>query len=492
MSDKFFDDNELPLEDGNELPLEAGAAAPRRPGDRRRAEQVDPVLAARYAQVVQEILDRTPEHMPEPTLHRVARVMELMGDPQRAFPMVHLTGTNGKTSTTRMVERILREMGLRTGRFTSPHLHDMRERISLDGEPISIESFVGVYDEVMPFVEMVDIESMASMAPERQVRMTYFEVVVCLAYAAFADSPVDVAVVEVGLGGLWDATSVADGTVAVVAPVSLDHTRLLGSTVEEIATEKAGIIKEGAIAVIGVQEPEAMTVLVERCDEVGASLQAEGVSFGVLEREIGVGGQQVSLRGLAGDYPDLFLPVFGEHQAHNAALAVAAVEAFVGGGEQRLTDEVLRGGLAGVTTPGRLEIVRRSPTVLVDAAHNPSGMQALVEAMRESFTFTRVVGLLAVLQDKDVEQMVEALEPVLDHVVVTRTTSPRAIRPARLGELAAEYFGEDRVTVVNDLPDALDVAAGLADEGGVGGGVLATGSVTMAAEVRALLGVTTT
>lgn len=486
MNDQFFD--------GNELPLSAAAAVPERAVGRPGARPaVDPALLARYDQVVQEILDRTPEHMPEPTLHRVARVMELMGDPQRAFPMIHLTGTNGKTSTTRMIERLLRETGLRTGRFTSPHLHDMRERISLDGEPISVESFLAAYDDVLPFVQMVDAESMADEDPQRQVLMSYFEVVVCLAFAAFADAPVDVAVVEVGLGGVWDATSVADGTVAVVTPISIDHTRLLGSTIEEIATEKAGIIKEGAIAVVGVQEPEAMGILVERCDEVGASLQAEGVSFGVLEREVGVGGQRVSLRGLAGDYPDLFLPLFGEHQAHNAALAVAAVEAFIGGGEQPLTGDVLHAGLAGVTSPGRLEIVRRSPTVLVDAAHNPAGVQALAEAVQESFTFTRLIGVLAVLQDKDAEHMVQALEPVLDHVVVTRTTSPRAIRPARLGELVAEYFGEDRVTVVPDLPDALDVAAALADEGGgVGGAVLATGSVTTAAEVRALLGVTTT
>jgi dihydrofolate synthase/folylpolyglutamate synthase len=492
MSDKFFDDNELPLDDGNDLPLEVGAAVPGLPSRRRRGPEVDPELAARYGVVVQQILARTPEHMPEPTLHRVQRVMDLMGDPQRAFPMIHLTGTNGKTSTTRMVERILREMGLRTGRFTSPHLHDMRERVALDGEPISIESFLAAYEEVLPFVEMVDAESMASDDPQRRVRMTYFEVVVCLAYAAFADAPVDVAVVEVGLGGVWDATSVADGTVAVVTPISLDHTRLLGSTVEEIAAEKAGIIKEGSIAVVGVQEAEVMSILVDRADQVGARLEAEGVTIGVLDREVAVGGQQLSVRGLAGDYTDLFLPLFGAHQAHNAALAVAAVEAFVGGGEQHLTDEVLRGGLAEVSSPGRLEIVRRSPTVIVDAAHNPAGVDALVEAVRESFTFTRLVGLLAVLEDKDVEAMVRSLEPILDHVVVSRSSSPRAIRPRRLGELVAEFFGEDRVTVVDELPEALDVAAGLADEGGVGGAVLATGSVTTAADVRQLLGVTTT
>ena len=505
MSEKFFDDNELPLEgedelglDGPSVEVDPGAAVPevRSGGDRRReGEQAPPELQARYAEVVEAILARTPEHMPEPTLHRVQRVMELMGDPQRAYPMIHLTGTNGKTSTTRFVERILREMGLRTGRFTSPHLHDMRERIALDGEPIGIEDFLAAYEDVIPFVEMVDLESMADEAPQRQVRMTYFEVVVCLAYAAFADAPVDVAVVEVGLGGVWDATSVAQGVVSVVAPVAIDHTRLLGSTLEQIATEKAGIITEGALTVSAVQEPEVLEILVERADEVGADLRIEGQSFGVLAREVAVGGQQISVRGLAGDYQDLFLPLFGAHQAHNAALAVAAVEAFVGGGEQPVDVDVLRAGLAGVSSPGRLEIVRRSPTVIVDAAHNPAGVAALASALQESFTFTRMVGVLAVLEEKDAESMVQELEGVLDHVVVTRTTSPRAIRPHRLGELCAEYFGEDRVTVVADLPDALDVAAGLADDsgagGGVAGGVLATGSITVAAEVRALLGVTT-
>ncbi|PZU43849.1 MAG: dihydrofolate synthase, partial [Arsenicicoccus sp.] len=250
MSDQFFEDNELPLE--------AGSAVPSPPA---RPEPTDPALLARYAEVSEAILARTPEHMPEPTLHRVARVMELMGDPQRTFRMIHLTGTNGKTSTARITERLLREMGLRTGRFTSPHLHDMRERVSIDGEPIDIEGFLAAYDDVLPFVEMVDAESLADAEESRRVRMTYFEVLVCLAYAAFADAPVEVAVVEVGLGGVWDATSVADGDVAVVTPVALDHTRLLGSNVEEIATEKSGIIKPGGIAVVGVQEPEVMTIL---------------------------------------------------------------------------------------------------------------------------------------------------------------------------------------------------------------------------------------
>ena len=445
-------------------------------------------LRLRMALVAEEIMQRSPENVVEPTLERVRQVMELMGEPQRTFRVVHLTGTNGKTSTTRMVERLLREMGLTTGRFTSPHLHDMRERIVISGEPIGEQRFLDAYDEVLPFVHMVDERSQAEGGP----RMTYFEMLVCVAYAAFADAPVDVAVVEVGLGGVWDATNVADGDVAVVTPVSIDHTRLLGDSLESIATEKAGIIKEGAIAVIGVQEPEVMQILLDRVDEVGATLQAEGVAFGVLEREVAVGGQLVTLRGLSGDYRELFLPLFGAHQAHNAALAVAAVEAFVGGGEQPITDEVIRAAFEDMSSPGRLEIVRRSPTVIVDAAHNPAGISALVEAVRESFTFGRLVGLLAVLQEKDAETMVGLLEPVLDHVVVTRTTSPRAIRPDRLAEIAVGYFGEDRVTVVHDLPDALDTAAGLADDGGMTGAVLATGSVITAAEVRMLLGVTGT
>ncbi|MDF8265350.1 bifunctional folylpolyglutamate synthase/dihydrofolate synthase [Luteipulveratus flavus] len=441
-------------------------------------------LRKRMREVEEVILGRTPESSPEPSLERVARCMELMGDPQRSFPLVHLTGTNGKTSTARIVERLLRETGLSTGRFTSPHLHDIRERISLNGKAIDRERFVSTYDEVLPFVEMVDAE----FAQNGGVRMTYFEVLVVLAYAVFADAPVDVAVVEVGLGGVWDATNVADATVAVITPISIDHQRLLGSTVEEIATEKRGIVKEGTIAVVSRQEPEVDELIEERVEEVGATLHLEDRAFGVTEREPAVGGQQISVRGLAAPYDDLFLPLFGEHQAHNAATAIAAVEAFIGGGEQPLVDDVLRAGLAGVTSPGRLEIVRRSPTVLVDAAHNPGGVRALRDAINDSFTFTRLVGVIAVLQDKDAEAMLEALEPVLDHVVISRTTSPRATPVEQLGALAREVFGDDRVTVVRDLPDALDQAAALADEGGVGGGVLATGSVVTAAEVRMLLG----
>jgi dihydrofolate synthase/folylpolyglutamate synthase len=443
-------------------------------------------VTKRMREVEEAILARAPEHDLQPSLDRIAAVMELLGDPQRSFPVIHLTGTNGKTSTTRIVETLLLEHGLRTGRFTSPHLHSMRERIALSGQPISAERFLAAYDEVLPFVEMVDARSATEDGP----RMTYFEVLVAVAYAAFADAPVDVAVVEVGMGGAWDATNVADGSVAVVTPVALDHQHFLGHDVESIAIEKSGIIKAEALTVVGVQEPEVAQVLADLANEVGARIAFEGNEFGLLEREVALGGQQISVRSLTGDYTDLFLPLHGLHQVHNALLAIVAVEAFLGGGQQRLDPAVLREGLARVASPGRLEIVRRSPTVVVDAAHNPAGALALRAALEDSFNFARIIGVIAILKDKDATQMLEILEPVLDHVVVSRTTSPRAMAPAELGQLAGDIFGEDRVTVIESLPDALDTAAGLADEGGVGGGVLATGSVTTAAEVRMLLGAT--
>ena len=443
-------------------------------------------IRRRMREIEQSIMARTPEHDLEPSLDRVAAVMELLGDPQHAFPVIHITGTNGKTSTTRMIERMLREMGLSTGRFTSPHLHNIRERIALNGNPIDAEKFIASYEDVLPFIEMVDARSATDGGPQ----MTYFEVVVAVAYAAFADAPVDVAVVEVGMGGSWDATNVVHAKVAVVTPIALDHERFLGSSVESIATEKSGIIKTGSVLVSGLQEPEVAEILVERAQEVGATLAFEGNQFGVLRREVAVGGQQLAIRGLGGDYDDLFLPLHGPHQGHNAAVALAAVEAFVGGGEHRLDVDVIRAGLAGASSPGRLEIVRRSPTVLVDGAHNPAAALALRTALEDSFNFAKIVGVIAILEDKDATTMLEILEPVLNEIVVSRTTSRRAMNPDRLGRLAAEIYGEDRVTVIDNLPDALDRAAAMADEGGVAGAVLATGSVTTAAEVRMLLGVT--
>jgi len=440
---------------------------------------------ARYARVEAAILGRAPEHDLVPTLDRVAAVMELLGDPQRAFRVIHLTGTNGKTTTTRLVEALCREHGLRTGRFTSPHLHSMRERIAVDGDPVSPETIVATWEEIEPIIELVDARSAQQGGP----RMTFFEVLVVLAYAIFADAPVDVAVVEVGMGGRWDATNVADGEVAVFTPIGIDHTHFLGGTIEQIAAEKAGIIKPGAFVVSAEQDDEVAATLAERAEQVGAHRYAAGLDFGIAERDIALGGQVLAVRGIAGVYPEVFVPLFGAHQGQNAAVAIAAVEAFFGAGERPLSAEVVRAGLATVSSPGRLEVVRRSPTILVDAAHNPHGMAALRAAIGDAFTFSRLVGLVAMFADKDVAAMLEEIEPELDHLVVTRNSSPRSMDPVRLGEIAADIFGEDRVSVVPSLPDAIDEAVRIAELEEIGGGVLATGSVVTAADVRHLLGV---
>jgi len=439
----------------------------------------------RYARVEAAILGRAPEHDLVPTLDRVAAVMELLGDPQRAFRVIHLTGTNGKTTTTRMAEALCREHGLRTGRFTSPHLHSMRERIAVDGDPVSPETIVATWEEIEPIIELVDARSAQQGGP----RMTFFEVLVVLAYAIFADAPVDVAVVEVGMGGRWDATNVADGEVAVFTPIGIDHTHFLGGTIEQIAAEKAGIIKPGAFVVSAEQDDEVAAILAERAEQVGAHRYAAGLDFGIAERDIALGGQVLAVRGIAGVYPEVFVPLFGAHQGQNAAVAIAAVEAFFGAGERPLSAEVVRAGLATVSSPGRLEVVRRSPTILVDAAHNPHGMAALRAAIGDAFTFSRLVGLVAMFADKDVAAMLEEIEPELDHLVVTRNSSPRSMDPVRLGEIAADIFGEDRVSVVPSLPDAIDEAVRIAELEEIGGGVLATGSVVTAADVRHLLGV---
>ncbi|GAB3677127.1 bifunctional folylpolyglutamate synthase/dihydrofolate synthase [Angustibacter aerolatus] len=456
-----------------------------RPDAEQVAAQREAELHRRLREVEAAVLARAPENQVDPSLRAIRELMDLMGDPQRTVPMIHVTGTNGKTSTARMIERLLRELGIRTGRFTSPHLTDVRERIAIDGQPISAEAFVAAWDDVAPFLEMVDRHSAELGEPV----INYFQVLTAMAFSAFAEAPVDAMVVEVGLGGTWDSTNVADGQVAVITPIAIDHERLLGSTRAAIAGEKAGIIKAGAVAVLGLQEQDAAEVLLHRAGEVGADVAVEGQQIGVLAREVAVGGQVVTVQGLGGVYPDLFLPLHGEHQAHNLACALAAVEAFVGGGRDRLDLDLVRDAVAGMDSPGRLEVVRRSPTVVVDAAHNPAGAEALAGSLEEAFAFSRLVGVVAVLQEKDPLGILEALEPVLDEIVVTRTSSSRSTPPDELAAVAEEVFGEDRVHVARDLPTALDVAVTLAErDGDLGAGVLATGSVTMAAEVRILLG----
>ncbi|HEV2890390.1 MAG TPA: folylpolyglutamate synthase/dihydrofolate synthase family protein [Frankiaceae bacterium] len=414
----------------------------------------------------------------QPDLSRISLLVDLLGQPQRSYPSIHLTGTNGKTSTTRMVDALLRGFGLRPGRYTSPHLANVRERIAIDGAPVDEETFVRAYDDVAPYLDLVDQRS--------PLRVTYFETLTAMAYAAFADAPVDVAVVEVGMGGQWDATNVLHAGTCVVTPVSLDHPEL-GSTVTEVATEKAGIVHEGARVVSGIQTLEAAEVLVRRCAEVGAELAVEGVHFGVAERRVAVGGQVLTIQGLGGVYEEVFLPLHGAYQASNAACAVAAVEAFLGGGTQPLDVEAVRAGFASADSPGRLEVVRRSPTVLLDGAHNPGGVAALVGALDEAFGFGRLVGVVAVLNDKDVASMLSLLEPVLSDIVVTTNHSPRALPADDLAAVAVDVFGPDRVVVEPVLPNAIDAAVALADEAGEGAGVLVTGSLYTVGEARTLL-----
>jgi dihydrofolate synthase/folylpolyglutamate synthase len=413
-----------------------------------------------------------------PDLARITLLTDVLGDPQRAYPAIHLTGTNGKTSTTRIVDALLRGFGLRPGRYVSPHLATVRERIAIDGEPLDEAAFARAYDDVAPFLDLVDARSSR--------RVTYFETLTAMAYAAFADAPVDVAVVEVGMGGLWDATNVIQAGTCVITPVGLDHPEL-GSTIAQVATEKAGIVHAGARVVSGVQELTAAEVLVRRAAEVGAELAVEGVHFGVSARSVAVGGQVLTIEGLGGTYEDLFLPLHGAHQASNAACAIAAVESFLGGGIRALDVEAVRAGLALADSPGRLEVVRTSPTIVLDGAHNPTGVAALVAALAEAFTFDRLVGVLAVLSDKDVVSMLGLLEPMLSEVVVTTNRSPRALAPDDLARSAVEVFGADRVVVEPLLTDALDAAVALADETRGGAGVLVTGSLYTVGEARSLL-----
>ncbi|WP_298321699.1 Mur ligase family protein [Haloactinopolyspora sp.] len=425
-----------------------------------------------------ELLARRPESHVEPSLERIRDLVDMLGNPQRAFPVVHVAGTNGKTSTARMIDELLRELNLRTGRFTSPHLQSVTERIVLDGEPVAAERFAATYAEVAPFLDLVD--------SKHDVALGYFEVLTALAYAIFADAPVDAAVVEVGMGGSWDATNVADGKVAVVMPISVDHADYLGDTVEVISEEKAGIIKPGSYAVLAAQDAAAAEVLLARSVEVGATVARQGVEFGVRRREMAVGGQMLDIQGLAGLYDDVFLPLHGEFQAHNAAAAVAAVEAFVGGGRDELDAEGVRAAFSRVTSPGRVEALRRGPVVLADAAHNPAGAAALAATLSEEFSATSLVAVVAVLGDKDAAGILAALEPVVAAVVVTENSSPRCLPVADLEAVAVDVFGEQRVSVATPLPEAIDTGLALAErEGAIGGhGVVVTGSVVTAGDAR--------
>jgi dihydrofolate synthase/folylpolyglutamate synthase len=441
--------------------------------------------SALLREVEAELVQRWGEGRMDPTKERIQALVDVLGDPQRAYRSIHITGTNGKTSTARMIDALLRGFGVRTGRYTSPHLSSITERIDVDGEPVSARTFVEAYREIEPYLGLVDAQF--------DIRLSFFEVMTALAYAIFADAPVDVAVVEVGLGGEWDATNVIDAEIAVVTPIDLDHTQILGSDVGTIAHEKAGIIKADATAILAAQPIPAANELLRRAGDVGAAVARQGLEFGVIERRIAVGGQTMTLQGLGGAYEDIFLPLHGAHQAQNAAVALAAVEAFFGAGAASgpIDADTVRAAFAEVTSPGRLESVGAAPTILLDAAHNPHGMRASVAALGEAFDFRRLIGVVAVLADKDVLGILRPLEPVLDQIVVSQNSNVRAMPADELGALAVQIFGPDRVTVVPRLDDALDEAVRLADEDPddvlAGAGVLVTGSVITAGEARTLL-----
>ena len=457
-------------------------------------QEVSAVELRALAEVEEELNERWPETKIEPSLDRIEMLMDLLGHPERSFDVIHIAGTNGKSSTARMVDSLLRAFHRRVGLVTSPHLQRVTERIGIDGQPIHPRDYVRIWHEIKPFVEMVDAQS--------DVPMSKFEVLVGLSYAAFADAPVDVAVVEVGLGGRWDATNVVNADVSVITPVGLDHTDYLGDTLAEIAGEKAGIIKprEDAddpltpnenIVVIAEQDPEAMRVILQQAVDVEAGVARSGSEFAALESRIAVGGQQVNIQGLGGLYEDIFLPLHGEHQAKNAAVALAAVEAFFGASAGHPLDvATVRNGFAQAISPGRLERVRTSPTTFIDSAHNPHGAKALGAALDRDFDFARLIGVLSIFADKDATGILTALEPYLTEVVITQNSSPRALDAYDLAETARDIFGEERVYVADNLPGAYAQAVELAEDAEVqsGSGIIITGSVVTAGDARAMFG----
>lgn len=439
--------------------------------------------------VYAELLARAPENKIEPRMEPMFRAMEILGEPQKIAPVIHITGTNGKTSTARMIESLLQAHDIRTGRYSSPHLVKVTERISIDGEPVDDETFVRVWDEISPFLDLVDAE----LTESAQNRLTYFEAMTILAFAIFAEVPVEVVVLEVGLGGITDATNVADAAVSVFTPISLDHTDLLGDTTELIAEEKVGILKPGGYLVSAVQPMDAADVLVAKVRELEVPMAFESLDFKLLERTMGVGGQVLSIEGQAARYEEIYLPLYGAHQAQNAVVALAAVEAFLGGGERELNAELVRNGFAATTSPGRLELVRSAPSILVDAGHNPDGIKASAEAIKESFGFSRLVLMVGILQEKDAEAMLytmrEEYGDLVDDLCLTQSASPRSIPAGELATMAIEAgWPEGDLHVTENLEDAVEWCVGRAEAGNdLSGGVLVTGSITLVGEISLLL-----
>ena len=428
------------------------------------------------AQIEAALNKRWPENKIEPTLDRISALVDALGSPQLSYPTIHLAGTNGKTTTSRMIDQLLTNLGYRVGRYTSPHLESFTERISIKGEPITPAQMIATYKDIALYLDLID-----SRQPHP---ISYFEAMTAMAFVAFAEYPVDIAVIEAGMGGQWDATNVVAADVSVITPIGLDHMEYLGNTISEIAATKAGIIKEQGFIVLAQQTPEAAVELLRRAAEVGADVAREGLEYSIDSRAIAVGGQLISITGLRGHYDDIFLPLHGKHQASNAAAALIAVEAFFG--EQDLDIDAVRAGFANVTSPGRCEVIHRDPTIILDAAHNPHGAKAIAETMQSEFTFDEVTGIVALMADKDALGILQALEPVMNLVIVTTNSSERSMNVADLSKLATQVFGADRVFAEETLEGAIDRAVKdsvrpLSDESLA---ILITGSVVTVGEAR--------
>ncbi|MEI7798416.1 MAG: folylpolyglutamate synthase/dihydrofolate synthase family protein [Actinomycetes bacterium] len=432
---------------------------------------------------IMKVLDaKWPESKIEPSLDRIKALVDILGSPQDTFRSIHIAGTNGKTSTSRMIDSLLQAFELRTGRFTSPHLESPLERISLNGTPITPTFFNYTYNDIASYIDLIDQRSDSNGIP-----LSYFEVMTAIAFAAFADAPIDVAVLEAGMGGEWDATNVVSSDVAVMMPIGLDHQEYLGETIAEIAETKAGIFESGKPVVMAHQEMEAAQVLMRKAAEMEAIPLREGLDFGIEKRSLAVGGQLLTIQGIGGTYEEIFLPLHGRHQGSNAAVALITLEAFLGGGSNALDSDVIREGFANASSPGRLEIMRRNPTVMIDAAHNAHGAIALSQALAEEFTFDRVIAVVAILGDKDVVKFLNELAKVADEIIVTRNSSPRAMPIEDLKRIAVDIFEEGAVSAAPSIAAAIQEAVEKASQPNVSIGVLVTGSVVTAGAARALL-----
>ncbi len=427
--------------------------------------------------VAEALYARIGEAAPHRRLEATRRAVELLGDPQRMYGVIHIAGTNGKTSTARITESLLRAHGLRVGLMTSPHLHRLNERIMIDGEPIADRMLADNWADVEPVLQMVDAELLANSEPA----LSFYEALTVLTFACFADAPVDVSVIEVGMGGEWDATNVVVADVAVLTPIAMDHAEFLGDTIREIARTKAGIVKPASRVVSAHQSDDAMEEILRATELSEATLRVLGRDFYLMSVEQAVGGQVLSVSGIAGEYRSLTLPLFGEHQADNAAVAIAAVESFLGNGETPLGSEVVEDGILLSSSPGRLQVIDHQPTVIIDAAHNPHGAEALCRALMGSFAFPRLVCVVGILQEKDVIGIIEALDPVVDHFVVTQSESDRAISVSDLADAVSAIAGPDRVDSRANVESALERAKEIS---GVDGGVIITGSITLIGEVQ--------